>query len=107
MTFQTRLLAASAFALLLAGSAAQAMPTAEIGNDNAQATPITQVGFHWFGDDDRGRGDDDDRRGSHGYRGDDDDDDDDGGKNMIRQQSATPPSNGLFNPGSTPAVQSN
>ncbi len=96
------LVALSASTLLFTAVASQAMP---IFNQDTGASVLeaTQVGFRWFDDDDHheGRGDDD-----HG----DDDDDDDGGYRRggtVQPQSATPPSNGLFTPGTKANAQMN
>lgn len=100
MTSRKTLIAASAGAILLGMTGAQAMPVAAADN-GAHSWAITQIGFHWLFDDD-----DDDH---HGIRRHHDDDDHDGaGRGYgMPQQNANPPSNGLFAPGSKPRVQTN
>ncbi len=109
------LVALSASTLLFTAVASQAMP---IFNQDTGASVLeaTQVGFRWFDDDDHheGRGDDDDEgRGFRRQAYDDDhgdDDDDDGGYRRggtVQPQSATPPSNGLFTPGTKANAQMN
>lgn len=99
MTFRNLLLAACAGTGLLIAYGSMATPLFSFGD--AEDKPYILVNSDE--DDD----DDDDRK--FGERDDDDDDDDDdcGRGGVTRPQGATPPANGLFAPGSKPAVQIN
>lgn len=94
MIFRNLLLAACAGTGLLIAYGSMATPLLSFGD--AEGTPYILV------DSD----DDDDDDASRKCEG-DDDDDDCGPRGVMQPQSATPPANGLFAPGSKPQVQIN
>lgn len=98
MTLRNLLLAACAGTGLLVAYGSFAAPVFSIGDVGDK--PFILVDS----DEDE---DDDDDDGAYGDCDDDDDDDDCGQGRMTKPQSATPPANGLFAPGSKPAVQIN
>jgi len=99
MTYRNLLLAACAGTAILVAFGSMAMPFNAFERNVESA--ITLI------DDDSD--DDDDQREASDDCGGDDDDDDCGanGGAMQQPQSATPPANGLFAPGSKPTVQMN
>lgn len=95
MTLRNLLLAACAGTGLLVAYGSFAAPVFSIGG-------VVDKPFILVDSDE----DDDDDDGAYGDC-DDDDDNDCGQGRMTKPQSATPPANGLFAPGSKPAVQIN
>lgn len=109
MTYRNLLLAACAGASLLVAAGSMAMPFTAFEPNTPSA--ITLVDDDDDDNDRAGRGhgseDDDDHPNSNDCD-DDDDDDDCGDRRGARQQTNdAPPVNGLFTPGSKPAVQVN
>lgn len=99
MTYRNLLLAACAGTAILVAFGSMAMPFDAFERNEKSA--ITLI-------DDDGDDNDDQREASDDCGGDDDDDDcGANGGAMQQPQSATPPANGLFAPGSKPTVQMN